>query len=587
MLVDHQHGKQPRRDAGAAALPLKRVGFALVLTSVVLNLLALNGPLFMLQVYDRVLASFSVPTLVALCMLAGSLFAFQGLLDALRSRIVLRLGEGFDARFSHMALRAIMRAPLITRPPGDGQQPVRDVDAVRSFLSGQGPSAFLDLPWIPVYIGICFLFHFWIGVTALAGAMIMVAITLATDFFARHPAKRAVEMGLMRAGLTEGARRNAETIRALGMETAVANRWHEANNQFIHAGRASGDMSGTMSSLSRAVRQALQSGILAVGALLVIEQQASAGVMIAASIMMGRAMAPVDAAIGSWKGFVSARQSWGRLKKLIAGFYADPERLPLPAPERQLVAEGITLMPPGATTPTIADISFVLNAGSALGIIGPSGSGKSTIARALTGIWTPLRGQVRLDGAALDQWDGDRLGRHIGYLAQSPELFEGTITENIARLDVEAKPEAVIAAAQAAGVHEFITSLPAGYQTRLGPDGGGLSGGQRQRIGLARALYGDPFLLVLDEPNANLDSEGESAVIRAIARQRERGAIAIVIAHRPSAMSVVDMVLVMDKGRARAFGPRDTVLEQVLKPAGARMVNPLRVVASQEETDNG
>ncbi|MEO9299912.1 type I secretion system permease/ATPase [Devosia alba] len=589
MVANRQHGEGPRRDAGAAALPLKGVLLSLLLVSVLLNLLALNGPLFMLQVYDRVLASGSLPTLMALCVLAAGLFGFQALLDALRARILLRLGEGFDLRFSAAVLRSIMRLPLMTRASGDGQQPLRDLDAVRVFLAGPGPGAFLDLPWMPVYIGICFLFHFWIGVTALAGTIIMVALTLITDLSARRPARQAMEQGLLRAGLTENARRSAETIRAMGMERAIAGRWRDINGSYLAAGRTSGDLAGSMSGLSRAVRQGLQSAILAVGAFLVIEQQASAGVMIAASIMMGRAMAPVDSAIGQWKAFVAARQGWARLKKLMPSFIDDQTRLALPTPAQELRAENLTIVPPGAQTPTILDISFRLTAGSALGIIGPSGSGKSTLARALTGVWRPSRGHVRLDGAALDQWDPDDLGRHIGYLPQSPEMFEGTIADNIARLQPDAAAETIVAAARAAGAHDFITSLPLGYQTPIGQDGSGLSGGQRQRIGLARALFGAPFLLVLDEPNANLDAEGEAAVIRAIAHQRERSGIAIVIAHRPSAISAVDMVMVMEAGRARAFGPRDAVLEQVIKTAGAgtsgaRMVNPLRVVVNQDAT---
>lgn len=591
MVANRQHGERSRRDAGAAALPLKGAIVALVLVSILLNLLALNGPLFMLQVYDRVLTSGSVPTLAALCVLAGGLYLFQALLDAIRARLFARFGEEFDRRWSPMALRAVMRMPLLSPAIGDGQQPVRDIESVRGFLAGPGPGAFFDLPWMPVYIGICFIFHFWIGVTALFGAVIMVAITLVTDLSARRPARQAVEQGLVQAGVTENARRNAETIRAMGMEAVVAERWNAAHDEALTAGRKSGDMTATMSGISRAVRQGLQSAILAVGALLVIEQQASAGVMIAASIMMGRAMAPVDVAVGQWKGFVAARQGWARLRKLMKTFGSDAETLTLPPPRAELKVENLVIVPPGAQAPTVLDVSFRQAAGTALGIIGPSGSGKSTLARALAGIWRPVRGDVRLDGAALDQWEAGKLGRHIGYLPQSPELFAGAIAENIARLDPDAPPEAVVGAAQAAGVHDFITSLPKGYQTEIGADGSGLSGGQAQRIGLARALFGEPFLLILDEPNANLDAEGEAAVIRAIGRQRERGGIAVVIAHRPSAISAVDTVLVMEAGRVRAFGPRDAVLSQVLRTvteapqaaqAGARMVNPLRVVVNQD-----
>jgi len=592
VLDKSQHGQSSRRDAGAVALPLKLVIAALFVLSILLNLLALNGPLFMLQVYDRVLTSHSVPTLIVLGGLCAGLFGFQAVLDTLRARILLRLGEGFDARFARLGLRAITRMPLMARAPGDGMQPLRDIEAVRSFLAGPGPGAFFDLPWMPFYLAICFIFHFWLGVTASVGALIMIAITLTTDISARKPARVAMEKGMVRAAISEDARHNAESIRAMGMEKQVFARWLEANSAHLAAGRQGGDMSSAMTSLSRVVRQGLQSAILAVGAWLVIEQQASAGVMIAASIMMGRAMAPVDTAIGQWKYFVNARQSWARIKKLIPVFDREPELLLLPAPQRELRAEQVSIVPPGGRMPTVVDISFTLTAGSALGIIGPSGCGKSTLARALTGVWAVMRGHVRLDGATLDQWAPETLGRHIGYMPQSAELFDGTIAQNIARFDADADAGSITEAAEAAGVHGFITGLPQGYQTRIGENGAGLSGGQRQRIGLARALYGNPFLLVLDEPNASLDAEGEAAVIQAVAAVRARKGIAIVIAHRPSALSAVDLVLAMDAGRARAFGPRDEVLSKMLKQStgaasggspAARSVTPFRVVANAAE----
>lgn len=604
MLAPSQHGLWPRRNAGAAGLPLRGVVVALFCASAVLNLLALNGSLFMLQVYDRVLASRSIPTLVALCVLSAGLFGFQALLDSLRARLLLRLGESADARLSACVMRAIARLPLMSRGQGDGLQPLRDLDTIRSFFATPGPAALFDLPWIPVYLAICFLFHFWIGVTALAGTVVMVAITVFADVSARRPARIAAERGAARSSLAEQARRNAESLQAMGFADRILDRWQVENDAYLAANRSAGDTSGTMSAISRAIRQALQSAILAVGAWLVIQQEASAGVMIASSIMMGRTMAPVDSAIGSWRSFVAARQGWARLRKLEPVFQEAAPVLDLPAPCRDLRAEGLVIAPPTAAgsgvLPTVTDISFRLAAGSALGVIGASGSGKSTLVRALTGVWPLLRGHVRLDGAALDQYGPEALGRHTGYLPQQAELFEGTVAENIARFDPDAAPEAIIAAAEAAGVHGFVTSLPQGYQTRIGHDGAGLSGGQRQRIGLARALYGNPFLLVLDEPNANLDADGEAAVVEVMKRQRERGGIAIVVAHRPSALGAVDHVLMMEAGRMKAFGPRDEVLSRVLKGApavrqpgagfgsmSARLQPPLKVVAAQAGVQAG
>ncbi|MEM9633786.1 MAG: type I secretion system permease/ATPase [Pseudomonadota bacterium] len=585
-MYSTQNQTLPRQIAGAATLPLKRAGVALLSTSALLNLLALNGPLFMLQVYDRVLASRSIPTLLALCILAGLLYSFQALLDALRSRLLLRVGEAFDEKFSKTVLNAIVRAPLTARIPGDGLLPLRDMDSVRSFLSGPGPGAFFDFPWVPFYLAICFLFHFWLGVTATIGAILMFAIALTSDIAVKRPARTVVERGMERASQSEAARRNSESIRAMGMEDAVFNRWQSSNSAFLAANRKSSDFGSAMNGLSRALRQALQSAILAVGAWLVIQQEVSAGIMIASSIMMGRAMAPVDTAIAQWKNFVTARQGWERLKLVFNEFTAEPAVLELPRPSKSLQVNDIIVVPPSAQIPCLTNVSFRLEAGTALGVIGPSGSGKTSFARAITGVWKAARGDVRIDGGALDQWDAGILGNHIGYLPQSAELFEGTIAENIARFKTDVADAAIVEAAMAAAAHEFITSLPNGYQTRIGIDGSGLSGGQRQRIGLARALFGNPFLLVLDEPNANLDASGESALLQAIQHQKDRQGIAVVIAHRPSAMAAVDQVLVLDNGRMKSFGPKEQVLAQFMNPAlkqaspGAQMLNPLRVAAS-------
>jgi ATP-binding cassette, subfamily C, bacterial len=588
----------PSQPPAAAAVPtLGSAVIGIASISGVVNLLALTSPLFMLQVYDRVLASRSVPTLVGIAALAACLFAFQSLLDGLRSRVLMRIGEQFDHQWSSRVHAAVIALPLQARMPSDGLQPLRDLDNVRGFLAGQGPTAFFDLPWMPLYLGICFLFHVWIGMTALVGAIVLVSLTVVTDALSRVPTRATIQHGLVRNALMEAGRRNAEVVRAMGLGRRLAERWQQANADYLASNRRAGDVASGFGAVSRSLRLMLQSAILGVGAWLVIGQETSPGVMIASSIMMGRALAPVDLAIASWKPFLMARQSWARLKELTAGMLAPDEVTPLPRPARDLRAEAVTIVPPGERKPTVAAISFAVPAGAALGIIGPSGSGKSTLARALVGVWKPASGKVRIDGATFEQWDREALGCHIGYLPQGVELFDGTIAENIARFDEDASAEAVIAAARAADAHDLILRFERGYETRIGEAGSALSAGQRQRIGLARALYGDPFLIVLDEPNANLDQEGEAAVVSAMASVRERKGIVIVVAHRPSALGVVDLVLAMEGGRAKAFGPRDEVLSRVLRkpsrqPAGpttavapayslaAKNLSPLRVVAA-------
>lgn len=570
--------------------------FGIAIVSSVINLLALTSPLFMLQVYDRVLASRSVSTLVGLALLAAGLYLFQALLDIIRARVLLRLGEHFDHQLSDRVHDAILLSPLHSRLSGDGLQPLRDLDNVRGFLAGQGPTALFDLPWVPAYLSICFLFHVWIGLTALAGGLVLVTLTVVTDRLSHGPTRNTIQHGMIRNALMGDARRNAEVVRAMGLQRRISQRWQAVNIKYLSANRLAGDVAGGFGGASKAFRMLLQSAILGVGAFLVIRQETTAGVMIASSIMMGRALAPVDLAIGSWKPFLMARQSWRRLNELLAQMPVQSGVTALPTPCRDIRVESVTIAPPGEKHATVTGAGFSVGAGSALGIIGPSGSGKSTLARALVGVWTPVGGKVRIDGAAFEQWDREVLGRHIGYLPQGVELFDGTIAESISRFDPDADDQKIVAAAMAAGAHDLILRFEKGYETRIGEAGSALSAGQRQRVGLARALYGDPFLVVLDEPNANLDAEGEAAVVKAMAAIRERKGIAIVIAHRPSALGAVDLVLAMENGRVRAFGPRDDVLRQMLAKSGppsasrvssppsyspsARIVPPLRVVAA-------
>jgi ATP-binding cassette subfamily C protein len=529
----------------------------------------------MLQVYDRVIPSRSVPTLVALSVLAGVLYVGQAGLDFFRRRILLRMARSFDERLSPRVFALTARLPLTVG--GVGVQPLRDLDQVRGFLAGGGPLGFFDLPFMPFYLAICFIFHPLIGLVVLAGAFVLVFLTICTQVFARKAIKAATQHGAVRSSLAEASRRNAEVVAAMGMTGRLGATWQEINQKHLDAHERASDVAGGLGGLSKVVRMALQSGVLGLGGYLVIQGEASAGIIIAASILSARALSPVEQVIAHWKGYVSARQSWTRLRELFSALPQHATGLPLRKPSSTLSVEGVGVLPPGGQRLVVDNVSLVLKSGSALGIIGPSASGKSSLARALVGVWRPARGSVRLDGATLDQWSPEALGQWVGYLPQDIELFDGTIGQNIARFETNPDPELVIRAAEQAGVHGLIVRQPQGYETRIGEGGMALSGGQRQRIALARALYGDPFLIVLDEPSSNLDGEGEQALTQAIADVRARGGIAVVIAHRPSALAAVDQVLVMGDGQVKTFGPK----EQVLRPMGSAVAHtPVRLAAT-------
>jgi ATP-binding cassette subfamily C protein len=449
---------------------------------------------------------------------------------------------------------------------GDSLQPLRDLDSVRSFLSGLGPIALFDLPWLPLYLGICYVLHPWIGLTALGGAIILIALTLLTEVLTRQPIKLAASFATSRNELAQTSHRNAEAIVAMGMVGRMVHRWAEANRQYMTGQWKASDVVGGLGAVSKVLRMMLQSAVLGVGAYLVINQQATAGIIIAGSILSARALAPVDLAIAHWKAFAACRQSWHRLNRLLTLIPATATPMTLPAPTQRLAVEGTSVAPPGGAKLVLQDVTFRLERGNALGVIGPTGSGKSSLARLLVGVWPPARGNIRLDGCAFDQWSPEVLGAHIGYLPQDVELLGGTVAQNIARFEPNADAEAIVAAARAAGVHELIAELSEGYETQVGEHGEALSAGQAQRIALARALYRDPFLVVLDEPNSNLDSAGDEALTRAIVGVRARGGIVVVIAHRPSAIAAVDLLLVLNQGRAQSFGPKDEVLSKVLQP---------------------
>lgn len=538
------------------------------LFSGVINILALGGSFYMLQVYDRVLPSQSVPTLVGLSILMFGLYVINGILEFLRARIMSRVGTRLDNTLSPRVFSAVQILPLRSRGGGDGMQPLRDLDQIRNFMSGLGLTALFDLPWMPVYLCFVYLLHPTLALVATLGALLLVVLTIVTEYRSSAPLKSASLAGGQRLALAESARRNAESIYAMGLSPHIGKRYDALNKRYLSYQLKASDAAGGIGNVTKVIRMLLQSAVLGLGAYLVIQNELSAGAIIAASITVSRALAPIETAIAHWKGFVSARLSATRLGELLmAAGEIDADVVELPAPHLRLQVEQLYIAPPGQQEAIIKNITFTIDRGDALGVIGPSGSGKSTLARALAGIWRPLNpgGAVRLDGAALDQWAPEKLGRHIGYMPQDVELFYGTVAENIARFDEAASSETVVAAAKAAGSHDLIVRLADGYQTIIGDGGRALSGGERQRVALARALYGNPFLVILDEPNANLDAAGDSALNESIVSIRRRGGIAIVIAHRPSALSAVNKVLVLDSGQTRAFGPKDEVLRTILQ----------------------
>ena len=540
--------------------------------SFAINILMLTGALFMLEVYDRVLPSGSVPTLVALAMLASVLFGAQALLDVVRSRILVRIANSLNRSLSPRLFDGILHLPLAANSGVDGQLPLRDLDQIRSFVSSGGLLALFDLPWIPVYLAFCFALHFWIGITASIGSLVLFALTLITEFLTRKPAAEASLYAARRDAWTQACMRNAEAATAMAMKDRLLAAWEKFNVKFLAAQEQSHDISGGLGALSKALRMLLQSAVLAVGAYLVIHAEATAGIIIAGSILSARALAPVELAIANWRGFQAARQGARRLNRVLEGLPTRSLQLSLPKPRASLSVESASVSPPGAASPAVAEASFTITAGTALGIIGPSGSGKSSLARALVGVWPVVTGKICLDGAALKLWPPQTLGASIGYLPQEVQLFDGTIADNICRFAPDATADDIIAAANAAGVHEMILRFASGYDTRIGEGGQLLSAGQRQRVALARALYRDPFLVVLDEPNSNLDSEGEEALTRAILGVRERSGVAIVIAHRPNVLAAVDMLLVLAEGRVQAFGSKADVLQRVRRPASVAVV---------------
>ncbi|SDB51080.1 type I secretion system permease/ATPase [Bauldia litoralis] len=556
-----------RSELASAIYDCRRALVGIVIFSGIMNILTLTGPLFMLQVYDRVVPSQSIPTLLALGAIVALLYAALGFFDQIRARILVRIGAYLDEVVHPKVFKAVVTMPLRNALPGDGLQPLRDLDQIRTFVSSGGPAAFADMPFLPIQVTICFLIDPLIGYAVIVGAVVIFCLTLATDMSVRAASLEAADKGGQRFAVIEAGRRNAEVLRSLGMAGRLADRWGEVNRSYEASHLRVLERSGAFAGASKVFRMMFQSGLLGLGAYLVIEHGASFGIIIAASILGARALQPIEQLVANWRGFVGSRQAWHRLNRLLAQFPTTEEPMALPRPTGTLAVENLAVVPPGSSRPSVVDVSFNLRAGNALGVIGPSGAGKSSLVRVIIGAWAPARGRVRLDGAALEQWHPDILGQHIGYLPQDVELFAGTIAENISRFEPDADPALIVEAAKAAGVHDLVLHLPDGYTTDIGENGSSLSAGQRQRVALARALYRDPFLVVLDEPNSNLDAEGDAALSRAIMSVRKRGGIAVVVAHRPSALEAVDMALAMVNGGMAAFGEKEEVLRKVLKPS--------------------
>ena len=542
----------------------RQVFIVVLCVSAILNVLLLGGSLYMMMVYDSVLPSRSIPTLVGLAILVMIVYAFQGFFENMRAGMLADVANAVEQKLSGRVQGAISQLALAGQKlPGDGLGPMRDLENVRAFLSS-GAVAMIDLPWILFFLGVLFALHVWLGVTTLVGAVVLFSLTLITNRVMKQPAEQLSQLSAHRNGAAETNLRHVELLTALGMRNRMQQRWGRSNSAYAAAQNKLARSGAALGGLSKMLRLALQSLILTVGAMLVLDDKASGGVIFASSILSARALAPVDQAIVNWKGFISARIGWLTLSEMLKRVPApQPVSLRLPRPERRLEVEKLVVAPPGSRQMTVNGATFQLSAGDACAVIGPSGAGKSSLGRALIGAWRPARGTIRFDGASLDQWDPEHFGEWVGYLPQSVELLDGTIAQNIARFDPDATSEGVLAAAKAAAVHDLITGLPQGYETRVGTDGEALSGGQRQRIGLARALYGDPFFILLDEPNSNLDGEGEAALAAAIASVRKRGGILVVISHRADILGRVSHIMLLRGGRMEAFGPAAEIMARL------------------------
>ena len=543
-----------------------RSAFASVaLFSFFVNLLMLVPPIFMLQMFDRVLSSRNVNTLIMLLVIALGLLIVLGLLEWARNRVLIRVGAQMDQTLSQRLFDATFFRAL-RAPDRSTDQPLKDLTQLRQFMTGQSMFAFFDAPWTPLFIGLIFLFHPILGTFALIGAIVLFILAWVNELITRKPLAAANAEYIKESDFTSSNLRNAEVLEAMGMTGRLRQRWQQFHNKSMSLQAVASDRSANLTAASKALRMMWQVGILAIGAYLAIQQVITPGVMIAASIIMARALAPIDQAMNAWRQFIGARGAWQRLDEVLENTPAAAEHMELPAPKGHLAAEQIVVVPPGARTPALRGVNASLNPGQVLGVIGPSASGKSTLARALVGVWPTYAGTVRIDGNEIANWNREQLGQYIGYVPQDVELFAGTIAENIARFG-EVDSREVVEAARKTGLHDMILRLPEGYDTPIGIASGALSAGQRQRVALARAVYGDPRILVLDEPNSNLDDAGEAALTTTINQMRDEGRGVVLIAHRPSVLACVDDVLVLRDGQVAATGPRQEILNRFTRPA--------------------
>ena len=560
--IDTRPGQEELREARRESRGLY---WSVGLFSVFVNLLMLTGPIYMLQVYDRVLGSRSVETLIALSLLVAFLYGMMGLLDYVRGRVMARVGARFQSRLDRRVFSAVMRRAALGRHSGTSTTGLQDLEAIQRFLTSPALTSFFDAPWTPLFLVGIAIFHPWLGLLAIGGGAILISFALINQWLSNRPINRANSAVVQAELIGQQLRGEAEMVQSLGMQQAAFDRWQKKRAESLGQSIASSDVSGQFTSMTKAFRLFLQSAMLGLGAYLVLQNELTAGAMIAASILLGRALAPIEIMINQWMLVQRARTGWDHLAELLSEVPPEASRTSLPRPKAKLDVQQITVVPPGQQQAALRLVSFAVSPGQALGIIGPSGAGKSTLAKALTGVWRAAGGKIRLDSAALDQYDPDVLGRLIGYLPQRVQLFDGTIAENIARLDPVPDATKVVAAAKKAAAHEMILKLPEGYDTQVSTAGGRLSGGQLQRIGLARALFDDPVLLVLDEPNSNLDNEGSEALNTAIRQTKADGGAVLIMAHRPAAIAECDLLLVLEGGASRAFGPKDQVLRETVK----------------------
>lgn len=571
--------RPPRGELTDAVLAFRRVFYALGVFAFAVNILLLVPAIYMLQMYDRVLTSRNEGTLLFLTGLMLALLALEAALEFVRGRVMVRVGAALDQRLDARVFDAVFEGTL-AGDGGNAGRALADLGTVRQFLTGKGLFAFFDAPWTPVYVLVVFLLSPWLGLFALIAALILLALAWVNE---RATAPLFVEAGKLGAAANQYATtqlRNAEAIASMGMLGGLRGRWSERNNRYLALQGEAADRAAAIGAVTRFLRFALQSGILGLGAWLVLQNQLTPGGMIAASILLGRALAPVDLAITTWRGFVSAREAYARLGNLLDAHPARRSMVTLPAPKGELMAENLVVAAPGSRNPILKRLNFRMSPGNIVAVVGPSASGKSTLARALVGVWAPLNGAVRLDGADVHAWDKAELGAFVGYLPQDVELFEGTVAENIARFG-PLDSQRIVAAAQKAGVHELVLQLPEGYETPIGEGGAALSGGQRQRIALARALYGDPVLLVLDEPNANLDDAGDAALMAALRAAKEDKRIVFVMTHRVNVLRIADTIMILAAGAIQGFGPPDKVLKAL---PGAR---PPAVKAGESSVGTG